>query len=168
MAEKISGDMMINGITQVIRVSATAIIFVTLISMIRGYLQGMKYISASSVSQVIEQFVRVVVIVLGSYLCMNVLFTSLSFAVSIAVFGATLGALIAYIFLLMKKKQVPETVNYEIKEEEKSITNKYLIKKIITYTIPLVVMELIGTSFQLVDMFTVVRTLTSYGFSVTI
>lgn len=165
VAEKISGDMMINGITQVIRVSATAIIFVTLISMIRGYLQGMKYISASSVSQVIEQFVRVVVIVLGSYLCMNVLFTSLSFAVSIAVFGATLGALIAYIFLLMKKKQVPETVNYEIKEEEKSITNRYLIKKIITYTIPLVVMELIGTSFQLVDMFTVVRTLTSYGFS---
>lgn len=165
VAEKISSDMMISGITQVIRVSATAIIFVTLISMIRGYLQGMKYISASSISQVIEQFIRVVIIVLGSYLCMNILFTSLSFAVSVAVFGATLGAMVAYLYLLIKKKQVPEVTNYIVKEEEKNITNKYLIKKIITYTIPLVIMELIGTSFQLVDMFTVVRTLTSYGYS---
>lgn len=165
VAEKISSDIMISGITQVIRVSATAIIFVTLISMIRGYLQGMKYISASSISQVIEQFIRVVVIVLGSYLCINILFTSLSFAVSVAVFGATLGAMVAYLYLLIKKKQVPEVTNYIVKEEEKNITNKYLIKKIITYTIPLVIMELIGTSFQLVDMFTVVRTLTSYGYS---
>ena len=66
--EQVSGKLMVSGITQVIRVSATAILFVTLISMIRGYLQGMKYISPSSISQVIEQFVRVVVIVLGSYL----------------------------------------------------------------------------------------------------
>lgn len=164
-AEQIAGNYMIAGITQVIRVSASAIIFVTLISMIRGYLQGMKYISPSSISQVIEQFVRVVVIIVGSYICMNVLNTSLSFAVSIAVFGATLGAICAWIFLIFKKRKIPEVEKYEIKEEEKVIQDKDLLKKIITYTIPFIVMELIGTSFQLVDMFTVVRTLTSYGFS---
>lgn len=164
-AEQIVGVHMIHGITQVIRVSATAILFVTLISMIRGYLQGMKYISPSSISQVIEQFVRVVVIVLGSYMCMNILGTSLSFAVSVAVFGATLGAIFAWIYLIFKKRKIPEVKNYEIKEEEKVIRDKDLLKKIVTYTIPFIVMELIGTSFQLVDMFTVVRTLTSYGFS---
>lgn len=164
-AEQISGKLMIDGITTVIRVSSTAILFVTLISMLRGYLQGMKYITPSSISQVIEQFVRVVVIVLGSYVCMNILFTSLPMAVSVAVFGATLGAIFAYVYLLFKKRLVPETKNYVIKEEEKKITNRVLLGKIVTYTIPLIVMELIGTSFQLVDMFTVVRTLTSYGFS---
>lgn len=163
--EQISSTLMVSGITKVIRVSSTAIIFVTLISMIRGYLQGMKYISASSISQVIEQFVRVLVIICGSYLCMNVFNTSLSFAVSLAVFGATMGAIFAYIYLLFKKKKIPESKNYTIKEEEKKINDKYLFKKIITYTIPFIVMELIGTSFQLVDMFTVVRTLTSYGYS---
>lgn len=163
--EQVSGELMVSGITQVIRVSSTAIIFVTLISMIRGYLQGMKYISASSISQVIEQFVRVLVIICGSYLCMNVLNTSLSLAVSVAVFGATMGAIVAYLFLLYKKKKVPESKNYIIKEEEKKINDKYLFKKIVTYTVPFIVMELIGTSFQLVDMFTVVRTLTSYGYS---
>ena len=163
--EQISGKLMISGITQVIRVSSTAIIFVTLISMIRGYLQGMKYISASSISQVIEQFVRVVVIIFGSYLCMNVLNTSLSFAVSVAVFGATAGAIFAYLFLIYKKKKIPEVKNYIVKDEERKINDKFLFKKIVTYTVPFIVMELIGTSFQLVDMLTVVRTLTSYGYS---
>ncbi len=166
-AEMISGQLMIGGITTVMRVSATAILFVTLISMIRGYLQGMKYISVSSVSQVIEQFVRVVVILIGSYLCVKVFDTSLALAVSVAVFGATAGAIFAFIYLAYKKKQIPEEINYAIKDEEKSITDKFLIKKIITYTVPFIIMELVGTSFQMVDMFTVVRTLTSYGYSVT-
>lgn len=166
-AEMISGQMMISGITTVMRVSATAILFVTLISMIRGYLQGMKYISVSSVSQVIEQFVRVIVILIGSYLCVKVFDTSLSLAVSIAVFGATIGAIFAFVYLSYKKSQIPEEKNYVVKEEEKTITDKFLIKKIITYTVPFIIMELVGTSFQMVDMFTVVRTLTSYGYSVT-
>lgn len=166
-AEMISGQMMISGITTVMRVSATAILFVTLISMIRGYLQGMKYISVSSVSQVIEQFVRVIVILLGSYLCVKVFNTSLSLAVSIAVFGATVGAIFAFVYLSYKKRQIPEDKSYIIKDEEKNITDKFLVKKIITYTVPFIIMELVGTSFQMVDMFTVVRTLTSYGYSVT-
>lgn len=165
--EFLAEQLMIEGITLVMRVSATAIIFVTLISMIRGYLQGMKYISPSSISQVIEQFVRVIVIILGSYLCVKVFKYPLAISVSVAVFGATLGAIAAYLYLLVKKKQIPETENYEIKQEEKSISNKDLFKKIITYTIPFIVMELIGTSFQLVDMFTVVRTLTDNGYTVT-
>lgn len=157
------GQYLIKEITFVIRVSASAIFFVTLISMIRGYLQGMKYIQASSVSQVIEQFIRVIVILVGSYLCVYVFKTSLGISVGIAVFGATLGAIEALIYLRYKKKNIPNNKIEEIKEEEKNITTKVLIKKIITYTIPLIIMELIGTSFQLVDMFTVVSTLTNVG-----
>jgi Membrane protein involved in the export of O-antigen and teichoic acid len=162
-ANVMHGAYLIQEIAFVIRISATAIFFVTLISMIRGYLQGMKYIQASSISQVIEQFVRVIIILAGAYLCMNVFRTSLGVAVGIAVFGATLGAIAAFIYLRKKQKQIPEDINYKITEEEKKITTKELFKKIITYTIPLIVMELIGTSFQLVDMFTVVTTLTNVG-----
>ena len=91
----------VNDITLVIRVCATAIIFVTLISMIRGYLQGMKYIRVSSYSQVIEQFVRVAVIIFGSYFYLKYLGNDISIAVSIAVFGATLGAIVALMYLYM-------------------------------------------------------------------
>lgn len=157
------GEFLIREISFVIRISASAIFFVTLISMIRGYLQGMKYIQPSSISQVLEQFIRVLVILVGSYLCVFVFKTSLGIAVGISVFGATLGAIGAYIYLRHKKKQIPEDYEEEIKEEEKKITTKDIAKKIITYTIPLIIMELIGTSFQLVDMFTVVKTLTEVG-----
>ncbi len=158
----LEGMYLIREITFVIRVSATAILFVTLISMIRGYLQGMQYIQASSISQVIEQFVRVLVILIGSYYCMNVLKTSLGIVVGVAVFGATVGAMVTLIYLRKKKKSIPERVE-NLQAEEKKITTKYLLKKIIHYTIPLIVMELISTSFQLVDMFTVVPTLTKYA-----
>ena len=154
----------ISDITLVIRVSATAIIFVTLISMIRGYMQGMKYIKASSISQVIEQLVRVLVIVFGSYIYLKLIGPHVSIAVSIAVFGATAGAIFALFYLLYKRKQIPKDDLKEIKESEKEVTNKQLLKKIIGYTIPFVVMGFIGASFELVDMFTVVRTLTSHGF----
>lgn len=155
----------VSDITLVIRVSATAIIFVTLISMIRGYMQGMKYIKASSISQVIEQLVRVLIIVLGSLIYLKLIGKNISIAVSIAVFGATAGAIFALFYLLYKRKQIPKDNLKEIKEEEKHVTNKYLLKKIIGYTIPFVVMGFIGASFELVDMFTVVRTLTSHGYS---
>ncbi len=157
------GQYLIEEITFVIRISASAIFFVTLISMIRGYLQGMKYIQASSISQVIEQLIRVIVILIGSYTCIYIIKANLGAAVGLAVFGATLGAIGALIYLIRKKKQIPNDTSYEIKEEEKSITAKFLIKKIIKYTLPLIIMELIGTSFQLVDMFTVVTTLTNVG-----
>ena len=157
------GSYLIKEIAFVIRISATAIFFVTLISMIRGYLQGMKYIQPSSISQVLEQFIRVLVILVGSYLCVFVFKTSLGIAVGVSVFGATLGAIGAYVYLRHKKKQIPEDFEHEIKEAEKNITTKDIIKKIVMYTIPLIIMELIGTSFQLVDMFTVVKTLTEVG-----
>lgn len=155
----LEGNYLIQEIAFVIRISATAILFVTLISMMRGYLQGMKYIQASSVSQVLEQFVRVIIILIGSYLCIKVWHTSLGIAVGIAVFGATVGAIFALFYLRKKKREIKEEELLP-KEEEQKITTGYLVKKIIRYTVPLIVMELIGTSFQLVDMFTVVTTLT--------
>lgn len=155
----------ISDIALVIRVSSTALIFVTLISMIRGYLQGMKYIKPSSISQVIEQFIRVLVIVLGSYIYLKFIGDSISIAVSIAVFGATLGAIVSLVYLINKKKKIPKIKKYKAKKEERKVTNKQLFKKILTYTIPFVIMGCIGSSFEMVDMFTVVRTLTKYGFS---
>lgn len=161
-------EKLISDITFVIRISSTSILFVTIISVIRGYLQGLKYIKASSVAQVIEQFVRVLVILVGSYLCVKVLNTPIYIAVAIAVFGATLGAIVSYVYLKFKKDSIKDVSNYKLKKEEISVTNKYLFKRIIKYTIPFILLGVIGTSFELVDMFTVVSTLTNYAsFSLT-
>ena len=56
----------------VIRTISTAILIIPLLSVVRGYFQGHRYITETSVSEVIEQVVRVLIIVVGSFLMYKV------------------------------------------------------------------------------------------------
>lgn len=155
----VEGGNTLEDITFVIRVSSTALFFVNVLSTIRGFLQGQKFIKDSSISQVIEQLIRVIVIVVGSYTFIKLF--GVKEAVGIAIFGATIGAIGALIYLYIKgRKELKfSDKNYEIKEEEKNITNKDLIKKIIKYTIPFVILSVIASLYTTIDMFTVIETL---------
>ena len=153
------GGNTLSDIAFVIRVSSSAIFFVTLLSNMRGFLQGQKYITHSSISQVIEQFVRIIVIVLGSYIFIKLF--GVKEAVAVAIFGATVGAIAAIIYLFIKgKKELKLKDNdYKIKEEEREITNSYLTKKLIKCTIPFVMLSIIVSLYNSIDMFTVIKTL---------
>ena len=54
-----TGGNSIKDIAYVIRVVSTALLFVPVLSVARGYVQGSKYIQISSVANIIEQLVRV-------------------------------------------------------------------------------------------------------------
>lgn len=152
------GGNSLEDIAFVIRVCATAIFFVTLLSNMRGFLQGQTYIRVSAISQVVEQFIRVIVIVFGSYVFIRLF--GLKEAVGISVFGATAGAIVAIFYLWIKaKKEVTLKRPEEHLKEEDEIKNSYLVKKIIRYTIPFIMMSVIGTLYESVDMVTVVKTL---------
>ncbi|MCI9233279.1 MAG: polysaccharide biosynthesis protein [Bacilli bacterium] len=157
----ISGGHTWEEITYVVRISSTAILFVTMLSVMRGYLQGHRYIAPSSISEVIEQVVRILVILVGSYISIYILHQSIKEAVGIAVFGATVGAMITlvYLHIKMKKSGIRTKKVYEETEAEKSITSWEIVKKLVTYTLPFILMSVVGSSYGLVDMFTVVKTL---------
>lgn len=169
LAKTILGDLeggnTIEGVTMVIRVVATALLIVPLLSVTRGYLQGHNFMTPSSVASVIEQIVRVVVILLGSYMAVKVFNLSINSAVGIAVFGATIGALSAYFYLLYKMKKSKDKLkrDEEITREEAKITSKEILKKIIFYALPFVLIDLIKSAFALVDTVTVVNTLNNLG-----
>lgn len=149
-------------ITFVLRVSSSAILFVTMLSGVRGYLQGQKYISSSSISQVIEQFVRVIVIIIGSFIAMKLWGTKE--AVSIAIFGATAGSIVALMYLSRKmKKHKKEEKSTTIKPEEKKLSNKYLTKQLILYTIPFVVVSVAVSLYNTIDMLSIVKPLINFG-----
>lgn len=154
----VEGGNSLEDIAFVIRVSASAILFVTILSNMRGYLQGQKYIKDSSISQVVEQFVRIVVILAGSFVFIRLY--GIKEAVGIAVFGATISAIFALLYLYFKapKELSLKRPNNVLKEEEK-ITNSYLTKKIITYTIPFIIMSIIVSLYNSIDMVTVIKTL---------
>lgn len=155
----IVGGNSLEDIAFVIRISSSAIFFVTILSNMRGFLQGQKFISPSSISQVVEQFVRIIVIVIGSYIFIKLF--GVREAVAVAIFGATLGAIAAIIYLIVKGKNVLNVKenDYKLKEEESRITNKEITKKLIKYTIPFIMVSVIVSLYNSVDMFTVIKTL---------
>ena len=69
----VTGGNTYEDIAFVIRVVSFAILVVPFLSVTKGFLQGHKYISPTSISQIIEQVVRVAVILIGSYLALRVL-----------------------------------------------------------------------------------------------
>lgn len=157
----VEGGNSIEDIVFVLRVASTAIFFATILSTTRGYLQGHRFISASSISQIIEQFIRVLIIIFGSYV--GIKFFGLKEAVGIAVFGATVGSMVAFVYLRLKMKKTNMDKDYSVKREENKITNKYLFKKLIKYTIPFVMTSVIASLYDTVDTFTIVKGLVKYG-----
>ena len=170
LARYIIGDAVggnnISDIAYVIRIVSTALLFVPFLSVARGYVQGEKFIQISSAANIIEQLVRVLVVVLGSYLFIKVFNFGTVNGVAIAVFGATIGAFIALTYILIKinKNKKYLNVNEKQKEEEKSITDNYLIKKIIIYAIPFIIIGIMKSAYCIIDTFTIVKGLTNLGF----
>lgn len=153
-------------ITFVIRVISTAILVVPYLSVTKGYLQGHKIISPPSISQVIEQVVRIIVILLGSYLCMRVFNVGVTKAIGVAVFGATVGAFVSLIYLLIKirKNKNVLKVNEKQKDVEKKITNKQILKKLLIYSLPFISFGLALSVYDYIDMTTLINALTKIGF----
>ncbi len=141
----------------VIRAVSFAILVVPFLSVTKGFLQGNKYISPTSISQVIEQVIRIIVILAGSYVALRILGWDLKYAIGIAVSGAFFGGLFAYLYLKIKIKK-----NYllpKIKTNNDRKLDKEIINKIIKYSIPFIAISVIYTLYNTVDMILISRTM---------
>ena len=156
----VSGGNTIEDVTFVVRVIASAVLVVPILSIYRGYLQGHKFIAPTSISQVLEQIVRVFVIIFGSYLTLNVFGLSLTTAVGVAVFSATVGALTSYFYLVYKtKKNKKELEKETLKVEEPNISDKEIIEKILIYAFPFIMIDVFKSLINSVDVFMLVKVL---------
>lgn len=142
----------------VIRMVSFAILVVPFLSVTKGFLQGYKYITPYSISQVIEQVVRVVIILVGSYLCIKVFHLPLRYAVGVAVSAAFFGGLAAYIYLKKKMKQA-QLLPKNIAADEVTISTKEIAKKIMMYSIPFILISLVNNLYTTVDMILLSRTM---------
>jgi O-antigen/teichoic acid export membrane protein len=159
------GSNSVNDVAGVIRVISLALLIVPALSVTKGYLQGHKMIAASSSANVLEQLIRVIVLLGGSYLAIKVFNLSTTTAISIAVFAATVGAIFGYGYLVFKIKKNKKEFNKDAKptKEELSISNKDILKKILIYAIPFVIIDLINSAYVVVDSLTIIKTLTGLG-----
>lgn len=164
----IDGGSNLSDIVMVIRVISTSLIFIPLLSISKGYVQGHRMMRVPAIANVIEQLVRVIVIIAGSFLTLKVFNLSITTAVGVSVFGATIGALIAYLYVLDKIRKNREALkrNEKMTRAEAKITNKEIFKKIVLYALPFILIEFIRSIYNTVDTFTVVKTLVSVGYNI--
>ena len=169
IAKLIVGDMTggnsLEDITLVIFVVSFAVLIIPFFSVARGYLQGHKYIQPSSTSQMIEQIVRIVVIIVGSFFIINILHKSVSLGVAVAVAGAFVGGLAAILYIARKIFTHKKELSLDEKLIKDKVSNKEILKKICSYAIPFVIINLTVNIYNTVDMSLIIRTLSSIGYS---
>lgn len=156
----LTGGNTIEQVALAIRCVSFAILIVPFLSVTKGYLQGHKVINISSYSQVIEQIVRIAVILLGSYFVLNVFKGTVTTAVCVSVLGAFIGGLVAYIFikLMMRKSDTKElSLNEEFPKD--NVTNKEIGKKIFSYAIPFIIINMVSSCYNFIDMTLLLRTM---------
>ena len=161
----LKGGNTIEDVCFVIRCISFSVLLIPHLSVTKGYFQGHKYIGPSSVSNLIEQVVRITIILVGSYISLKVFKSSLPIAVGIAVSGAFFGGLVAYIYLSAKMRKHKSELNLDKTYRKDDISDKDIIKEIIKYAVPFIIINIIGSIYNFTDMILILRTLNHFNYS---
>lgn len=155
----LSGGNTIEDVALAIRCVSFAILIVPFLSVIKGYLQGHNVINVSSYSQVIEQVVRVSIILGGTYLILNVFKGTVTQAICLSVFGAFISGLVAYLFIRFMIHKDGKELSINKKYEKDNVSNKEIVKKIFTYAVPFIIINIVSSCYNFVDMTLLLRTM---------
>lgn len=155
----------IEDVVLVIRSISFCLLIVPYLAVKRGYLQGQKFITVSTTGEVIEQVVRVAFILVGSYLAINVFHAKVSVGVAIAVFGAFIAGLAAYIYLDVKIRKNKKEFNMPSKNQKDGVTDKTILKKIVSFSIPLMIVSITTDLYNMTDLSLIIRGLGYLGYS---
>lgn len=139
-----------------------AILLVAIISVIRGYFQGLQNFTPTAISQIIEQVTKVVISI-----CLAIIFKPFGILYSVigAVAGITLSELIAFVYLLyFYKKEIRNTVI----QDNKTFNQKEMRKVLIKTAFPITVASIILPILSLVDSVMFMQGLQSWNYSTNI
>ena len=156
------GGHSVSDVTLVIKAISFCLLIIPFLSVLKGYLQGHKYIAPTSFSQVLEQIVRIIIVLLGSYVAIKVLNKSVATGVAVALTGAFFGGVVAYIYLRIKVHNNKDAFPKSTKKD--NVRSKTLVKKIFAYSIPIVMVAIIDNLYTLIDIRLIVRGLNMVGY----
>ncbi|OWZ83621.1 putative polysaccharide biosynthesis protein [Natranaerobius trueperi] len=156
-AERITGD---SRAYLSLRAVAPAILLVSLMSSIRGYFQGLRKMTYTAVSQLLEQLFRVFGIILFAFLLLPY---GETYAAAGAAFGNVLGAFVGLLYLSWNY------FNIEFPKTDQLVpnfgSNLEIIKQIFYLSFPIIIGNLIMPIMNLIDATVVVNRLIYSGFS---
>lgn len=129
-----------------------ALILVPYLSSIRGYFQGMKRLDLYASSQVLEQFIRVFVIIAGGYIAVRVMKLPSIYAIYVAISAAGISALVAIIFIKLNARkennEIKELIDKQVTTEH---TRKEIMKELLYLGIPYILISFFGSASTIVN-----------------
>ena len=154
----------ISDISWGVRIVSLSLLVVPILSIKRGYLQGHKLFSVSSMSQIIEQFVRVAVVLGGSFFIIKALHMSTNIGVYAALAGAGCGGLAAYLFVSKSIKDNGQ-IFITVSENETIESDRVLLRKIIYYSAMISIVSISQSIYSIIDMKLILVALKNLHFS---
>lgn len=146
---------------------APAVFFVGIMSVFRGYFQGFQEMVPTAVSQVIEQFTRVITVLVGAYVCLP---QGVEFAAAAATFGAVTGSVAGAVFLgglyLLKPYYSFNPIGYVGGFGGKSRGTFRILRRLVVLALPISLGGLVMPVMQTLDALTVPGRLQLAGYSV--
>ena len=141
-----------------------ALFFVPIMSAFRGLFQGRHNMVPTALSQISEQFFRVLS---GLFLTYYLLDRGIPIAAGGASFGGSIGAIIGtaviYIIYLSKKKEINEEIRTSLISEEYPVAN--IVKDLLIIAIPITVGSAIAPIMDTIDAKLVLKRLQSINYS---
>lgn len=155
----------VEDITMVIRMVSFALIITPSMSIFRGFFQGHQSMGPTAVSQVIEQIVRIIFLLIAVFIILNILDGEVTTAVGFATFAAFIGAIASYVVLLVYWKKRKPHLDKNITQQKftHDIPKKELLSELFRYAGPFVIVSIAIPMFQLVDNFTFLRAMDDIG-----
>lgn len=152
-------------ITSIIRVISFAVIVVPFMATWRGIFQGHESFGPTSVSSVVEQILRIAVLLSGAFIVINVMDGSIKTANEIAVFAAFIGAVGATVTLAVFWRKRKPFMAEQRKQDTSDIDLSYgeMYKEIIRYGLPFIIVSVSIPVVLFIDQMTHNNALTLAG-----
>lgn len=144
---------------------APALLFVPAMSSYRGYFQGKRDMSKIAISQVTEQFFRVVLGIAMAYYFMEQSGPEIGAAGAIA--GATIGSIgsITYLIIAYFKESKQRKADIKASKRFKDESTLNILKKILLVAIPITIGASVMPLVNMIDNIVVIRRLVEGGFT---
>ena len=141
-----------------------AILVIPFMSVIRGYFQGIQDVGPYAISQLVEQFVRVIYILGATFVVMKLGSGDYVTAVTQSTLAAFIGAIASVLVLLyyFRKEKVKMDVLAEVSTETVEIDTVHLLLSTVKEAVPFIILGSGITIYKLADQFTFARTMQTF------
>lgn len=137
----------------VMRALSPALLLIPLQSVTRGLIQGHNRMVEPAISQIVEQFIRIIFVLASVFIIRQMLGGPVVTAVAFSTFAAFIGAIASFGYLLYRLKKMPTVLKRKPEESANKIdiSANQLLVEILRTSIPFVFISTGVILFQLVD-----------------